>query len=573
MRYGGNTSCVEVRSASGALLVIDCGTGAHSLGQALLGDGSQPLRGQMLISHTHWDHIQGFPFFAPLFVPGNEWDIYAPRGFGESLRDSLSGQMQYTYFPIDLDHLGASIRYHNLIEGQFSAGEFVVEARYLNHPALTFGYRVTVDGATIVYACDHEPHARRLGTGLGVITGQDRDHVRFLSGADLVIHDAQYTPQEFETKVGWGHSTPEYAIAVCRAAGAKRLALTHHDPMRTDAGLDVVISALRENFEFGTLDVFAAAEGMTVEFAPAGTGMIGQGLAHSLASLPTRIVDREVLLVSASKETRDMFHTIAQLDDIGLTVAENGSDAVRCIQARKPSLVILDQYGLDGSLAETARLLRRSGLASDDPMVAICSDESLESLSPVVTDTLTRPFSAAYARTKVAAWLLRRACRWMRPAIPADESSRIATLNGLAILDTPPEARFDRLTALAASTFDMPIVLVSLVDTDRQWFKSRVGLGATETSREMSFCGHAILNDLTMVVRDTQADPRFADNPLVTGEPRIRFYAGRPLRPGGRGTVGTLCLIDTRPRDLGTEEMRVLESIAELVERELEGGE
>ena len=122
VRYGGNTSCVEVRSASGALLVIDCGTGAHSLGQALLGGGSQPLRGQMLISHTHWDHIQGFPFFAPLFVPGNEWDIYAPRGFGESLRDSLSGQMQYTYFPIDLDHLGASIRYHNLIEGQFSAG-------------------------------------------------------------------------------------------------------------------------------------------------------------------------------------------------------------------------------------------------------------------------------------------------------------------------------------------------------------------------------------------------------------------------------------------------------------------
>jgi phosphoribosyl 1,2-cyclic phosphodiesterase len=103
VRYGGNTSCVEVRSAGGVLVVLDCGTGAHGLGQALMAAAKEPLRGHIFISHTHWDHIQGLPFFAPLFKPGNEWDIYAPRGLGQSLRDTLAGQMQYTYFPITLE--------------------------------------------------------------------------------------------------------------------------------------------------------------------------------------------------------------------------------------------------------------------------------------------------------------------------------------------------------------------------------------------------------------------------------------------------------------------------------------
>ena len=116
LRYGGNTSCVAVRSDSGTLVMLDIGTGAAVLGRELMGQGGK-ISGHILIGHTHWDHIQGLPFFAPLFVPGNEWDIYAPRGLKETLRDTLAGQMQYTYFPVELDQLGATIRYHDLVEG------------------------------------------------------------------------------------------------------------------------------------------------------------------------------------------------------------------------------------------------------------------------------------------------------------------------------------------------------------------------------------------------------------------------------------------------------------------------
>src|SRR2546428_2181685 len=130
-RYGGNTSCVEARSARGTLVIVDCGTGGHSLGQNLISAGAKGLRGHILITHTHWDHIQGFPFFAPLFVPGNEWDIYAPGGVGGQIQATLAGQMQYTYFPVTLDQLAARINYHELVEGTFEIGPIRVTAQYL----------------------------------------------------------------------------------------------------------------------------------------------------------------------------------------------------------------------------------------------------------------------------------------------------------------------------------------------------------------------------------------------------------------------------------------------------------
>ena len=121
VRHGGNTSCVEVRSAAGTLLVLDCGTGAHGLGQSLVAARTAPYRAHILITHTHWDHIQGFPFFAPFFVPGDEWDVYAPRGLRESLRDTLAGQMQYKYFPVSVEEFAASVRYHDLRAASRSA--------------------------------------------------------------------------------------------------------------------------------------------------------------------------------------------------------------------------------------------------------------------------------------------------------------------------------------------------------------------------------------------------------------------------------------------------------------------
>ena len=160
----------------------------------------------------------------------------------------------------------------------------------------------------------------------------------------------------------------------------------------------------------------------------------------------------------------------------------------------------------------------------------------------------------------------------MTPApIPADEAERLQALKALMLLDTPPQERYDRVTRFAAEQLDMPIALVSLIDGQRQWFKSRLGLGAPETARDISFCGHAIMEPGLFVVEDASLDPRFADNPLVTGEPHLRFYAGAPISSPSGHRIGTLCVIDTVPRRLGTVELAVLEALRELVNEVLAG--
>ena len=160
----------------------------------------------------------------------------------------------------------------------------------------------------------------------------------------------------------------------------------------------------------------------------------------------------------------------------------------------------------------------------------------------------------------------------MLPApIPAADDDRLRALRELLILDTPPEERFDRIVAFAASEFDVPIALVSLVDRERQWFKARVGLEACETSREISFCGHAILQSDLFAVLDATRDPRFADNPLVVGAPFMRAYLGAPLRLPGGEAVGTLCLIDTRPHDFDAMDRAILATLRDLVVAELVG--
>ena len=155
------------------------------------------------------------------------------------------------------------------------------------------------------------------------------------------------------------------------------------------------------------------------------------------------------------------------------------------------------------------------------------------------------------------------------PPQPPDEDKRLAALRALNILDTSPEERFDRITRLAQRTFGMPIALISLIDEKRQWFKSCQGLSVSETPRDVSFCGHAILEGAVMVVPDATKDPRFADNPLVTGEPNIRFYAGQPIESSDGSRLGTLCLIDTVPRVLDAEQRRALRDLAELVREQI----
>ena len=166
--------------------------------------------------------------------------------------------------------------------------------------------------------------------------------------------------------------------------------------------------------------------------------------------------------------------------------------------------------------------------------------------------------------------MLREACRWKSAALPPDEERRLLALHQSGVLDTEPEERFDRYTRIAAALFDVPIALVSLVDRDRQWFKSRWGVDASETDRDLAFCAHAILGNDVMQVPDALADERFADNPLVIGEPRVRFYAGAPLSLGDGSLVGTLCVADHRARNLDEGQLQLLSDLSKLVERELQ---
>jgi phosphoribosyl 1,2-cyclic phosphodiesterase/FixJ family two-component response regulator len=575
VRYGGNTACVEVQAVDGTRIVLDCGTGAHGLGQALLATGERPIRGHLLITHTHWDHIQGVPFFAPLFDAGNEWDIYAPRGLGQSLRDTLSGQMQYTYFPVTLEQLGATIRYHDIVEGVFQAGGVRVATRYVNHPALTLAYRLEADGVVVVYVTDHEPYSRPAACGAGAdgIEGEDRRHADFLSGADLVIHDAQYTVSEYPARAGWGHSTVDYAVDVALAAGARQVALFHHDPLRDDEAIDRLVVLARARAA-GGLQVRAAAEGLVIDLEAdrARSRPSPSGERSAVAEVPQLALQSSVLVAVSDPATVVALSDAVRADGLRLFLAADADSALHTVEAERPSLLILERDLPGRPALELCRAIRAGTDAYDRevPVVIVAEHGEPDASTPGVTDWLLKPFTIVYARTRIRRWLLRVACRWVPAPVPDDERERLQALSRLGVLDTDPEERFDRITRLASAVLGVPIALVSLVDTDRQWFKSSHGLDTRQTPRDVAFCAHAILGDDVFVVPDALLDPRFADNPLTTGEPRVRFYAGCPLSVGGH-RVGTLCLIDHRPRQLDEAQLHLLRDLADLVRQELAG--
>ncbi|HET7874976.1 MAG TPA: response regulator [Methylomirabilota bacterium] len=438
VRYGGNTACVEIRGPDDALIVLDCGTGAHELGQHLLASGAQPIRGTLLITHTHWDHIQGFPFFAPLFAQGNEWDVYAPQGLGQRLEDTLAGQMEYTYFPITLGQLGATIRYHELSEGAFELGGVRVTAHYLNHPGLVLGYRLEAGGTVVVYATDHEPHSPHQREPAGSraqalpVHREDQRHIEFLAGADLVIHDAQYTLEEYPKKVSWGHTPAEWAVDFALAAEARRLALFHHDPMRSDEALDRLVHTCRERAaaaDRGRLEVFAAAEGRMIELADQ-DALPSQGPAAAAGPGPAggRSGPPTILLVDDDPDILQLLSMTLRPEGFRLLSASDGNAALEIARAERPDLLLLDwnMPGRDG--LEVCRALR----AGTDPelrnvpVVLLTgqtrAEDTAAGFAAGVTDYLTKPFKPAYVRARVHAWLLR---------------SRTAAAGGAA----PPESR------------------------------------------------------------------------------------------------------------------------------------
>jgi len=578
VRYGGNTSCVELRTAKGTLVVIDCGTGAHELGRELVRQQGTATRGHILISHTHWDHVQGIPFFEPFFHPGGEWDIYGPRGLLQSIRETLAGQMQHNYFPVSVDSFGATIRYHDLVEGAFDIDDLHVVTQYLNHPALTLGYRVHADGATVVYCCDHEPNVASAAPGDGELSGNDRRHAEFLDAADLVIHDAQYTAQEYPSKIGWGHSTGEYAVRVCQAARVQRLVLTHHDPLRDDAAVDQIVDRLRKRSAATApaLEISAAAEGQTLQ-------VVGDrdsetrptpDSARTRNGVDALSVRHPVLMRVATDEIRRLLSEALTLEGLPDPIVLPAGAPLDAIAADRYSLALIqhDPPAIDG-LELVRRIQSAPGEASSRPAVVLVTADPERAArdSDGTADFLVTPCSLSYARTKLRSCIMRLACRWVRAGTPPDEAERIATLQQLAILDTPPEERFDRITRLAAATFNVPIALISLVDRERQWFKSCFGLNTRETPREVAFCAHAVEQGADVVVPDTLLDDRFADNPLVVDGPRIRFYAGAPLLMRNGLCLGTLCVIDTRPRHLTAAELATLHDLRDMVLEQLVG--
>ncbi len=585
VRYGGNTSCVEVRAADGTLLVLDAGTGLRGLGVDLLERGGK-VRGHLLIGHTHWDHIQGLPFFAPLFGPDNEWDIYAPQGIGQALQDTLAGQMQYTYFPVSLQQLGATIRYHDLLEGTLLAGGVRVIAQYLNHPALTLGYRLEADGVAIVYATDHEPHARQQAEGTRAATAEDAHaedlrHAAFLAGADLVIHDAQYTAAEYSGKVGWGHSTVEYAVDLCAAAGVKRLALFHHEPLRSDDAVDALVAAARARVSAlgSNLQIIAAAEGQILELdaevgvvppPPEPKGVLGARAAPGLAPVS------RVVLASVGIATQPLVEAALAPDGLKLFSAASTADAVSKARAEVPGVTIVeaDEHGL-----AVCRALRAANHPSlvELPIIAAADDDAavVAAFAAGATDSVIRPFSPQYLRTKVMAWLLRNRPRWVKAPLPPDEAARLADLHAMEVLDTPAEERFDRITRLTGRVFQVPIAFVGLIDQDRQWAKSIHGppglaeMRPFDVPRDVALCSHTILHDEPLVVADADHDGRFGDNPAFTAGAGLKFYAAMPVKGPAGHRVGTLCVFDTKEREFGDSDRSALRDLAAMVEDEL----
>ena len=381
LRYGGNTSCVEVRGNDGTLIVLDCGTGAHGLGQALLSAGPR-CDGNLMITHTHWDHIQGFPFFAPLFVPGNRWDIYAPGALGRELERTLAGQMEYNYFPVTLTQLAATICFHDIAEGEFAIGEMRVTTQYLNHPALTLGYRLQSGGNTVVYSVDHEPHAPNPAAradGEPPRHLEDQRHIAFLADADLVIHDSQYTIAEYSEKTGWGHTPAEWAVDYAIAARVKRLALTHHDPLRDDDAVDRIVEKCqrRASAAASALEVFAAAEGQELRLIDRDV----KARVAASAPEPARKVGLHTILVADDDPTVVRLLTLTlEQNEFRVVTASDGEAALRLARLEHPDLILLDWQMPSADGMEVTRRLRNEAdpALRDVPIVLITAQSGPE---------------------------------------------------------------------------------------------------------------------------------------------------------------------------------------------------
>jgi CheY-like chemotaxis protein/phosphoribosyl 1,2-cyclic phosphodiesterase len=403
--------------------MLDCGTGARALGAALMAQAQGSLSVTILLSHTHWDHIQGFPFFAPLFVPGNRITVCGPEGSARSLRDVLSGQMEFTYFPVDINQLPASITFQELGEGAHEMGGARILAQYLHHPAMTLGYRIEADGASVVYLCDHEPFAETLshesvapGDDAGIAHEGDRRHARFMAGAGLVIHDAQYTPEEYPAKRNWGHSTYEYAVDLAGAASVRQLVLTHHDPSHDDRFIEDVEKRARgyATKRGHNVDICFAFEGLEVTVA-------AQAVEHLAVAPPAPQADRQalvgirILVVDDDPDIRALARRALSQDGHIVNEASTGEEALALIDAEAPNLLVLDLLMPGRGGLEVLEILRSRPATASLPVVLLTAmDDEASTRAGFelgATDYVTKPFTIPQLAARVRACLTRGGTR------------------------------------------------------------------------------------------------------------------------------------------------------------------
>lgn len=252
-RYGGNTPCIEVRLNNGTIIVLDCGSGLRGLGKSLLREfGERPIHAYVFLTHFHWDHIQGIPFFLPLYKKGNVFLFHSVLRKGLELKGAIEGQMVNPYFPVDMSVMGALRHFYDLDERPINLSGATISSAPLFHPQDCVGYRIEADGGVFVLATDTEPSS----------AFHDRSVRELARGADVFVYDSQYTPEQLQgEKKGWGHSSWLEGTRIANDVGAKHLLLFHHDPDHDDAFVDGLVEKARQEFP----RVTGAAEGIEIE--------------------------------------------------------------------------------------------------------------------------------------------------------------------------------------------------------------------------------------------------------------------------------------------------------------------
>jgi phosphoribosyl 1,2-cyclic phosphodiesterase len=278
--YGGNTSCLEIR-ADERLIIIDFGSGARPLGDWLMKNDLKKygkIKADIFLTHTHWDHLLGFPMFDPIYMPGTELSIKGPVSLeNNSLKSIIETQFSYEYWPVSAGELSANIEYNEIKEGEFDlGGGLTVNAKFLNHPIFCLGYRFNYKNKSIATVYDHEPYRNVFPSDPacedydektakeGELAAADENEKikQFIKGADIVIHDAHFTKEEYPEHIGWGHCTHEYSVQSTKDIDIKKLVLFHHEPSRTDSQLEQIEKSYANN---KAPEVIVAKEGLILE--------------------------------------------------------------------------------------------------------------------------------------------------------------------------------------------------------------------------------------------------------------------------------------------------------------------